>query len=365
MDIQTTQRRVKLVRERMQAKRLDCLIVTCRENVTYLTGFLGHDSWVVIGRGVTLLTDSRYAEQAEQECIGCRIVERKGAIAKAAAKLVNRVKSIKVVGIEKSCTLATAEKIRKNLNARVKPIADIVENLRQIKDSDEVRAVRTAAEAAWEALGRTLIYLRAGMTESELAGILEMQIRKLGMQIAFDTIICFGPNGSQNHHQPGGRKLLKNDTILIDFGARYRGYCCDLARNICFGKPNKLYQEAHNVVRQAQKAAISKVCAGALPADVDAAAREVIEAESLPVHGHGTGHGLGLAVHEEPVLTKTAKGRLKAGQLITIEPGVYVPGKFGIRIEDDVLVTETGCEIISKDRNYGFSSERMTIVESR
>jgi Xaa-Pro aminopeptidase len=203
------------------------------------------------------------------------------------------------------------------------------------------------------------------MTESELAGILEMQIRKIGMQVAFETIICFGSNGSQNHHRPGDKKLLKNDTILIDFGARYQGYCCDLTRNICFGTPDNSYRKAHDLVQRAQQAAISKVRDGALLADVDAAAREVIDAGFMPAYNHGIGHGLGLAVHEEPLLTKTSKGKLKAGQLITIEPGIYLPGKFGIRIEDDVLVTRTGCEIISKDQHYGFDSGRMTIVESR
>jgi len=189
--------------------------------------------------------------------------------------------------------------------------------------------------------------MKSGVTESELAGRLDFEIRKLGARNSFDTIVAFGPNASRPHHQPSKRKLKKRDTVLIDVGARYKGYCSDITRSLAAGKPTRLFERAYDAVQQAQTAAIKMMKAGAEIQQVDAAAREVIGKHDLPVYGHGTGHGLGLEVHELPVVSDKGVGKLKAGQIITIEPGVYIPGKSGVRIEDDVLVTKSGCRILS------------------
>ena len=186
------------------------------------------------------------------------------------------------------------------------------------------------------------------MTESEVAGLIDFNIRKTGSTNSFETIVAFGANGSLPHYQPGLRKLRKNDTILIDFGAKHKSYCCDMTRCFAVGKVNRFYQKVYTAVVESQRAAIKMVRAGVKVTEVDAAAKKVLAQYDLPEFGHGTGHGLGLEVHEAPVIAKTSKDKLKVGDVVTIEPGVYIPGKLGIRIEDDVLVTEAGCKVLSE-----------------
>jgi len=349
MDSRIIKNRIKAVRRRLNKKRINSLLVTKPANVTYTTGFLGDDSWVVItSRSVYLLTDSRYIEQAKTECLACTIIECAGPITEAAAKLVKKLKSVRTVAVEKSVSLATFDALKKNVKARLRTVGTIIEQLRSIKDDNEIAAIRDSTQIAAQALKETRGRIKPGITENELAGMLDFQIRKLGARSSFETIVAFGANASRPHYQPGARKLKKKDTILIDFGGRYKNYCCDLTRCFAVGKPSAFYKKVYDVVCQAQAAALKMVKPGAEISEVDAAARKVISKYDLPVYGHGTGHGLGLEVHEEPVISADSKGKLKAGQIITIEPGVYIPGKLGVRIEDDILVTESGCKILSR-----------------
>jgi len=202
------------------------------------------------------------------------------------------------------------------------------------------------------------------MSECEAAGLLDFEMRKLGTTSAFDTIMAFGANCSRNHHQPGARKLRKNDTILVDFGAKVGGYCSDATRCFVFGRATRFYEKVYCGVQAAQQAAIARIRPGARLREIDAAARDVLAELNLPVYGHGTGHGIGLQVHENPFLSKIAKGTLQPGDVITVEPGVYIPGRLGVRIEDDILVTETGHRILSKDRRFNFSEGKMPILKS-
>jgi len=361
-------KRIKAIRRELNKKKINCLIVTKPANVTYTTGFLGDDSWAVITcprgspasscedkSGVRrakarfyLITDSRYTEQALNECPHCRIIQRTDSLAKAAAKLVKELKSIRTVAVEKSTSLADFEELRKHLKAQPRSIADFLETIRSIKVADEIAAIEAAAKVATQALKQTLRYIKPGVTESELAGMLDFQIRKLGATNSFPTIVAFGPNASRPHHQPGRKKLKRKDTILLDFGVKYKAYCCDITRCFTLGPPSIFYKNVYDTVRQAQAAALKMVKAGVKIKQVDTAARRVITKNDLPVYGHGTGHGLGLEIHELPFLKPESKDRLKAGNVITIEPGVYIPGKLGVRIEDDVLVTQTGCRILTR-----------------
>ena len=350
MNREVIKKRIKAIRRELNKKKINCLIVTKPANVTYTTGFLGDDSWALITRGgVYLLTDSRYTEQALNECPHCRIIQRTDSLAKAAAKLVKKLKSVQAVTVEKSTSLADFEALRKHAKARPKSIANVIETIRSSKAVSEITAIKAAARIAAQALKRTLRYIKPGATESELAGMLDFQIRKLGATNSFPTIVAFGPNASRPHHQPGRKKLKQKDTVLIDFGAKYKGYCSDITRCFVVGRPTAFYQKVYDTVRQAHAAAIKMIKAGVKITHVDTAAREVIDKNDLPVYGHGTGHGLGLEIHESPFLKPESKGKLKAGQVITIEPGVYIPGKLGVRIEDDVLVTETGCRILTRN----------------
>jgi len=341
-------RRIRAIRRELDKKKIRLLIVTRPANVTYMTGFLGDDSWAAIAGGrVYLLTDSRYTEQAQKECPSCKIIDRAGPMAEAVAKLVKKLKSVRTVAVEDSVSLADFEQLKKNVKARFRTAVGIIEVVRSIKDESEIATIRSAATISTKALSQTLPYIKPGITESELAGMLDFQIRKLGACNSFETIVAFGPNGSRPHHQPGKRKLMKKDAVLIDFGAKYKGYCSDITRCFVIGGMTAFYKKVYDVVEQAQAAAIKTIRPGVKITQVDAAAREVIDKTDLPVYGHGTGHGFGLEIHESPFLKPDGKGTLKAGQVITIEPGIYIPGKLGVRIEDDILVTKTGYKILT------------------
>jgi len=348
-------KRIKTIRNELNKKKIHCLIVTKPANVTYTTGFMGDDSWAAITKGnVYLLTDSRYTEQARGECPYCTIIERSDSLAELVSKLVKKLKSVRTVTVEKSTSLADFETLKKHVKARFRSVADVIETVRSSKDNTESKAIEVAASIAAQALKQTLRHIKPGVTESELAGMLDFQIRKLGATNSFETIVAFGPNGSRPHHQPSRKKLKQKDTVLIDFGAKYKGYCSDITRCFAVGGPTTFYKKVYDVVEQAQAAAIKMIKAGVKINRVDAVAREVIDKSDLPVYGHGTGHGLGLEIHESPFLKVKSKGTLKAGQVITIEPGVYIPGKLGVRIEDDVLVTNTGCRILTRKCPHSF-----------
>jgi Xaa-Pro aminopeptidase len=352
MNRKIIKKRISSVRRRMKKKKINCLILTKPANVTYITGFSGDDTWSVITpAAVYLLTDSRYTEQAQSQCPYCRIIQRTAPMAKAAAELIKKLKSVKIVTVENFTSLVAFEALKKNVKARLKSAADIIEPLRSIKDISEIVAVKAAARIAGQSLSGTVRYIKQGITENQLAGTLDFQIRRLGGKNSFETIVAFGPNASRPHHQPSSRKLKKNDCALIDFGVRYKNYCCDLTRCFIVGMPTPLYRKVYDAVREAQAAAIKMVKPGVEMRKVDAAAREVLAKYDLPLYGHGTGHGLGLEVHEQPFLSAQSKGKLRAGMVFTIEPAVYIPGKLGVRIEDDILVTEASCEVLSYDNH--------------
>jgi Xaa-Pro aminopeptidase len=343
-------RRIRAVRRQMDKKRIRFLLVTRPANVTYITGFLGEDSWAAIAKGgVYLLTDSRYTEQAQKECPSCKIIDRAGPMVDAVAGLVKKLKPVRTVAVEDSVSMADYEQLKKTVKARLRTAASIIETIRSVKDESEIAAIKSAAAISAKALVQTLPHIKPGVSESELAGMLDFQIRRLGARSSFEPIVAFGPNGSRPHHQPGKRKLRKKDAVLIDFGARYNGYCSDITRCFLCGKGmTAFYKKVYDVVEQAQAAAIKMIKPGVKITQVDAAARQVIDKAGLPVYGHGTGHGFGLEIHESPFLKPDDEGNLMAGQVITIEPGIYIPGRLGIRIEDDVLVTETGCKILTR-----------------
>jgi len=353
MNSKIIKKRIRAICRQLKKKQINCLIVTKPANVTYTTGFLGDDSWAVISpRAVYLLTDSRYIEQAKNECPCCKVIQRASVLPEAAAELIKKLKSVQTVAVEKSASLAAFDALKRQVKGRIKTAASIIEPVRSIKDNTEIAAIKAAARIAAQALKKTQRYIKPGTTENELAGMLDFQVRKLGARNSCDTIVAFGSNASRPHHQPGSRKLKRNDTILIDFGVSYKSYCCDLTRCFSVGRTGPLYKKVYNAVWKAQIAAIKMVKAGVEIRQVDAAGRGVIQKYNLPVYGHGTGHGLGLEVHEEPVIAAETKGKLKAGMVFTIEPGVYLPGKLGVRIEDNILVTETGYRILSPNHPH-------------
>lgn len=358
MNKETIQTRIKKIRSAMRRQKIDALVVTNRANVTYLTAFSGEDSWAIITpHQVYLLTDSRYTTQAHKECLLCKIIQRKGPITKTVEKTLSRSKSIKTIGAENTITVALFDKLKKLFPSAIRKTNNLIESVRMYKDPGEVAAIRIAAKIAQTALENIIDNIKPGLTETQLAALLDLQIRWLGSYPSFETIVAFGSNAARPHHRPGSRKLKKNDTILIDFGATHKGYRSDLTRCFAVGKVSRFYAKVYKALWHGQQAAIEAIHPGVDASSVDRAAKNVLKKYNLPLYGHGTGHGLGLEVHEAPIVSPS-KNILESGQIITIEPGVYLPGKFGIRIEDDILITKTGANLLSKKT----SAEKVTVL---
>ena len=349
MKATSIKQRVKAIQAELKKNKFNGLIITKPANVTYATNFSGSDSWAIVTAGqVYLITDSRYTEQARKQCPHCKIINRTDSLAGAVGEILNKQKNIRIATVENSTSIVNFQALKKTLKASLKTAKDIVETIRTIKDAEEIELIKASAAIAARALNMTLGQIKQGITENELAGILDLNIRKLGATNSFDTIVAFGSNASQPHYQPGSRKLKKHDTILIDFGAKYNNYCSDITRCFVIGKPSPVYLKAYQAVKNAHDTAIKIVKAGVKAKDVDAVARKIIRQSNLPVYGHGTGHSFGIEIHEAPSLYPKSDCTLESGMVITIEPAIYIPGKLGIRIEDDILVTKNGCEILTQ-----------------
>jgi len=348
MDKAIIKGRLSIAHRQLKETKLGALIITKPSNVTYITGFTGDESWAIItSRAAYLITDSRYTCQALDECTNCRVIERVTALPEAAAKLLKKLKFSRTTAVETSTSVAGFAALKRHIKGGVKAVANVIETQRAVKDKSEVLCIKNACRIAQEALKQTRRYVKPGITENELAGRLDFQIRRLGVTNSFETIVAFGANAARPHHKPTTRRLKKNDSILVDFGARYKGYCCDLSRCFTIGSVSKLYKKAYDAVERAKAAAIKVIKPGVDIREVDAAARQVIKNFGLPVYGHGTGHGLGLEVHEAPFVSDKAEGELQAGMVFTVEPAVYIGGKLGVRLEEDCLVTRTGCKVLS------------------
>lgn len=345
-------RREKL-RRQMKKEGLDALLVTNTTNVTYLTGFTGDDSFLLATRdGALLLSDFRFIEQLAEECPGLDVSIRKLGTemhqsvgdALHACKLAN-------VGIEAtSMTVDLLERLTQQADdVQFVPTKQLVEQLREIKDRDEINAIREAVQTAQRAFGVVRAALRPEQTEKQIAHELENQIRRFGGdRCSFTPIVGVGSRGALPHAVLSDRQIGDSDFVLIDWGARVSHYVSDLTRVLVTGRIPPKLETIYNIVLRAQQAAIDAIRPGAVMQEVDAAARQVIEDAGYGKRfGHSLGHGIGLQVHEAPRLAAGQQRTLKAGMVVTVEPGIYLPGWGGVRIEDDVLVTRAGHEVLS------------------
>ncbi len=340
--------RIEKVRKLLRTQKADTLIVTAGSNVSYLSGFGGDDSWLILtGKQIVLVTDSRYTLQAKKECPACKIYQRKGSMIDAVSGLLKEFRAVKTVAVEDKIELTVFKILRKKLAVRVKPVKNLVESVRAVKDESEIAAIKKAIEISEKSLAKVLPKIHIGISETEVAAMLEFEMKKAGANLAFETSVAFGSNSAMPHHRPTMRKLKKIDTILIDYGAKFNGYCCDITRCFAVGKVNNFYAKVYKTVLDSQTNAINVLKSGIEAKKADASAKEIITASKLPPYGHGLGHDIGLDVHEQPRVSFLSKASLQNGNVITVEPAVYLAGKFGIRIEDDVLITESGCEILT------------------
>ncbi len=326
----------------LAAQELDCILVTDLVNVGYLTGFGGTNGACVCSpEQRVFLTDFRYTERAEAEVSGWEVVTvRDDWLGGIASRLAGRA------GFEDhQMAVRTREKLGTKLPEGVELVGagGAVEELRRVKDEAELAAIAAAAELADEVWRFSLERGLAGRSELDVAGAAEARMRELGAEPSFPTIVAAGPNGALPHAEPGEREIGRGELVVFDMGAKLDGYCSDGTRTFATGEPGEAARAVYETVREAQAAALGAVRAGARGEDVDGVARELIAAAGYGERfGHGLGHGVGLEVHEAPRVSQRSEDVLAAGEVVTIEPGVYLPGELGVRIEDLVVVTETG-----------------------
>jgi Xaa-Pro aminopeptidase len=350
--------RVRRLQRDLVDSKLNFLLVTHLPNVRYLTGFTGTAAALLVGESVaTLFTDGRYIAQAKQEVTNARIViGTKSPTVAAAEWLVTRRKRSRSanvsLGIEPESLSAGARDRLAALvrgKARVRSAPSLVERARMVKDADEIRLIRKAIE-----LGATLFRvarakIRPGVSEFEVAAAMEYEARSKGAEgMSFSTIVAAGPRSAVVHGRASEARIARRGFVVCDFGVILAGYCSDRTRTVHVGQPSRDARAFYRAVLEAQLAAIAAVGPGVTGAEVDEAARAVLRKAGLAQYfTHSTGHGLGLEIHEAPRLAAGQSQKLAPGMVVTIEPGAYVPGKWGVRIEDVVVVTPTGCEVLT------------------
>jgi Xaa-Pro aminopeptidase len=344
--------RLRVCRASIQRRKLSGYLVTNRMDQFYLTGFAGEDgALLVLPRAVYVFTDGRFEEEAEHVAGWTRIVVRKGSLADAISSVVRRHRCDKVGYQSEWLTVELLSKLRRALRpTRLVALPGSLTRQRVCKSDNEVDAIREAIRVAEDAFKATMSKIHLGMKERELAARLQFEMVSRGAsESSFPIIVAEGPNASLPHAVPGDRRLRVGSAVLIDWGARLGQYCSDLTRVIFIRRIPPRFRRMYENVRAAQAKAIEAIKPGQKMCDVDAVARQhLIDAGMGDRFSHGLGHGIGLDIHEQPRLAPKVTDRLLAGMVVTVEPGVYYPGFGGVRIEDDVLVTERGAEVLSQ-----------------
>ena len=346
--------RIDRLRPALAGAGCDALLVTSLVNIRYLTGFTGSAGLLLVtADGLLFVSDGRYAQQAADQLAAAGVdarVEISGTgqreVFQAAAEGIARL------GLEAAAvTWAQQRRYADEWFPKAELVATegLVEALRIVKDDGEVARIEAAAHIADAALAEVRPLLLEGPTESEFGLALDTAIRRLGAEgTSFETIVASGPNGAKPHHRPGGRHIAEGDLVVVDFGALVDGYCSDMTRTLMVGEPTPTQQRMLDVVGASQQAGVDAVAAGVATAAVDAACRRVIEEAGWgDAFVHGTGHGVGLLIHEDPRVAATATATLAPGHVVTVEPGVYLPEHGGVRVEDTVVVTAEGCRALT------------------
>jgi Xaa-Pro aminopeptidase len=334
--------------ELVAAKELEMLLVSDLTNVRYLTGFAGTNGACLVGPELRVFfTDFRYTERAADE-VGAEW-ERPEGERELAPQIAKRMHGR--VGFEDAkLSVRQLKRLREAVadEVELEPAGDLVEELRAVKEPEEVERIATAAELADGVYGWALERGLAGKTEREVARACEARIRELGAEPSFPPIVAAGANGALPHAEPGEREIGTGELVVFDMGALLDGYCSDCTRTFATGEPGDEAREVYELVREAQAAGLGAVKAGVSGKDADAVPRKVIAAAGHGERfGHGTGHGVGLEVHEGPRLGQSSEDEVREGNVVTVEPGVYLPGRFGVRIEDLVVVTADGIRNLS------------------
>lgn len=332
---------------------LDAMLLTSEANCYYATGFMGEGIALVTRRGSWYFTDSRYTEAADK-AIGNAAVIREVSREKPFSALINE--ALAEAGAEKAgfeeqrMTVAEHAVYSEKLHCTLTPASSLMTELRGSKDEEELSCMTAAQRIAEGALEQILKEIRPGMTEKEIAARLNYLMVSAGAEkTSFDTIVASGPNGSMPHAVPGMRKVREGDFITMDFGCVYKGYCSDMTRTVALGRPSDEMRNVYDIVLQAQLAGIAAAKAGVTGAAIDGAARKVIQDAGYGAYfGHSFGHSLGIDIHEAPNAAPGNDKPMPDGAVVSAEPGIYLPGKFGVRIEDVMILRPDGAQVITK-----------------
>ena len=344
--------RLTRCRKQMKKHGISAYLVFAPHDYYYLTGFTGEDAAIVVtSRDVHVITDGRFDQTFDMEIPWAKKWMRKGLTLHPEIAEVAKSAKVKKIGVNLSdLTVDDHAGLKKAVRPlKVEPAPAIAANLRAIKDKADLAAIRKSIKVAEESFDAMRQTIRLGQTELDMAAMLEYEMRRRGStRPAFATICAEGPNAALPHATPGKRKVKKGSAVLFDWGAEVGGYCSDLTRMVFIGSMSKKMAQVYDVVLEAQLRAIAALRPGARMCDVDAVARDYIASHGYgDQFTHGLGHGMGLLVHEAPSLSYRSKATLEAGMLVTVEPGIYLPGVGGVRIEDDVLITPTGSRVLT------------------
>jgi Xaa-Pro aminopeptidase len=356
--------RQKRVRTAMKALKLDGLLLTHAPDLAYLTNFTGDDSiGLVTEKELILVTDFRYQEQAAQEAGWLKVRIRDGKMSDALARAIVEAK-VQRIGFEANFTAfgqvhALDRAVKEILNGsqvELVPLEDVMTNVRKVKDDHEIDLIRKSVGVAEEAFEAIRSEIKVGISENYLAGLLVFELRSRGASdSSFPVIVAAGSSSSLPHYRPGEALVHRDAPLLFDWGALYKGYCSDLTRTLMLGRVSARMKKIYSVVLEAQQAAIQFLRPGVTTLQADRVARDVIEKAGFGNQfGHGLGHGIGREIHELPTMRKNGgEDELRPGMIVTVEPGIYLPGEGGVRIEDDVLITHSGNEVLSTlDRSF-------------
>lgn len=343
------------IAEQLETQQLDAMLLTGEANRFYASGFhsAGTDGVAVVTRKKSYyFTDSRYTEAAERAVQGAQLREIGGG--RGYTALIQEVITehrIRRMGFEDAyMTVQEYERFRKVLSCELVPATNLLTQLRKVKDDEELDAIIGAQRIAEKALEKILEEIRPGVTEKEIAARLQYLMLHYGASdMSFDPIVVSGPNGSLPHGVPSEKTIQQGEFVTMDFGCIYGGYCSDMTRTVAVGYATEEMQEIYRTVLKAQLAGIRAACAGVSGQVVDGAARQVIEAAGYGRYfGHSFGHGVGVEIHESPNASPRSNEPLPVGAVISAEPGIYIPGKMGVRIEDMIVLTEDGCKNLTK-----------------
>jgi Xaa-Pro aminopeptidase len=343
--------RIEKLRKALAEQGVDAIITESPENRRYISGFTGSTGWAIVSaEHAVFVTDFRYIDQAKAECPGFAVVDHERKPVEAIYQQLKAI-GVKKLAFEKKLSYAVYEAWKEAFSGiELVPTSLLIEQLRLYKDEAEIATIRQAVKIADDAFSHILSFIKPGVREVDVALELEFFMRRQGAESSsFGIIVASGERGALPHGRASEKVIQAGEMVTLDFGALYKGYVSDITRTVAVGEPHPRMKEIYDIVLRAQINGVGKLQPGMSGKEADALTRDLItEAGYAENYGHGTGHGIGLEVHEGPSLSRASTYILQPGMVVTVEPGIYISGLGGVRIEDDVLITENGCEILTK-----------------